>query len=157
MLPKAWIAENTASTRLGEYGSPPLEGVSWRPAGMPQRLLPTLVSNFQVATVVENGEGFVQQARILGFEVPPEKIEEVERTYRTSLLAMTEEHEGFGALLLLWNPDTGEALEITVWGDEEARRSSEAESGPVPKKLDALSDVLGETPAFQSYELRIMS
>ncbi len=99
----------------------------------------------------------MQQARVIGVRVPPEKIEEVEHAYRSSLLPMTERHEGFDALLLLWNPDTGEALEIALWGDEEARRSSEEEGGPVPTKLDALEDVVGETPAFQSYELRIIS
>ena len=108
--------------------------------------------------MIENEEGFVQQKiRVISVGVPPEKIEEVEHAYRTSFLSMTERHEGFNALLLIWNPDTQEALEITVWEDEEARSSSEEEGGPVPKKLEALGEMVGERPAFQSYELRIIS
>ncbi len=79
----------------------------------------------------------MQQVRVLGVRVPPEKIEEVERAYRASLLPITERHEGFNALLLLWDKDTGEALEVTLWEDEEARRSSE-EGGPVPTKIEVL-------------------
>jgi hypothetical protein len=107
--------------------------------------------------MIESEEGFVQQIRVIGVGVPPEKVEEVEHAYRTSFLSITERHEGFNALLLLWNPDTGEALEITLWEDEEARRSSEEEGGPVAKKLEALGELVGERPAFQSYELRIIS
>ncbi len=94
---------------------------------------------------------------MLGVGVPPEKIEEVERAYRAELLPATERHEGFHALLLLWDPDTGEALEVTLWADEGARRSSEEEGGPLPKKLDVLGGILGERPAFKSYELRVIS
>ncbi len=99
----------------------------------------------------------MQKVRVLSVGVPPEKIEEVERAYRADLLPMTERHEGFHALLLLWDPDNGEAVEITLWADEGARRSSEGEGGPVPKKLDAMGGILGERPAVRSYELRVIS
>ncbi len=98
-----------------------------------------------------------ERVRVLGLRVPPEKIEEVEHAYRVSLLPMTERHEGFSALLLLWDADTGEALEVTLWEDEEARRSSEEEGGPVPTKMEALGGIVGERPEIHSYELRFIS
>jgi hypothetical protein len=115
------------------------------------------VAHCQAAAAIENGEGFVQQVRVLGVRVPPEKLEEVERAYRASLLQITERHEGFNALLLLWDKDTGEALEVTLWEDEEARRSSEEEGGPVPTKMEVLGGIVGERPEIHSYELRIIS
>jgi hypothetical protein len=97
------------------------------------------------------------QARVLGVQVPPDKVEDVDDAYRTSLVPAVERHEGFGALLLLWNPDTGEALEITLWQDDDARQASEAEGGPVQQKLEELQDILGIRPTFANYQLRIMS
>lgn len=96
-----------------------------------------------------------ERVRVLGARVPPEKIGEVERAYHESLLPVTEEHRGFRFLLLLWDADTGQALEVTLWDDEEARRSSEEEGGPVPRKVEALGEILGDKPTIQSYELRI--
>lgn len=77
--------------------------------------------------------------------------------YLHSLIPAVERHRGFRALLLLWDPDPGEALEITLWQDEDARRASEEEGGPVKQKLDALSGILGGTPTFQTYQLRLIS
>lgn len=99
----------------------------------------------------------MQEVRVLGIRVPPGKIEEVERAYHASLLSMTERHEGFHALLLLWDPDTGRALEVTLWENEEARSSSEGEGGPLLEKVEALEEILGERPEVHSYELRIIS
>ena len=96
-----------------------------------------------------------ERVRVLGLKVPPEKMEEVERAYHDSLLPMMRQQEGFRVLLLLWDPDTGEALEVTLWDSEEARRSSEAEGGPVPTKADTRGKILGDRPAIRSYELRI--
>lgn len=95
--------------------------------------------------------------RVLSVQVPPDKVEEVEDAYRTSLLPAVERQEGFNALLLLWNPDTGQALETTLWQDEEGRRASEGEDSLVEQKLDALTGILGKTPTFENYQLRIIS
>ena len=96
-----------------------------------------------------------ERVRVLGVRIPPEKMEEVERAYHDSLLPMMEGQEGFRVLLLLWDPDTGEALEITLWDSEEARHSSEEEGGPVPTKAETLDEILGDRPTIRSYELRI--
>ncbi len=96
-----------------------------------------------------------ERVRVLGVRVPPEKMEEVERAYHDSLLPMMGQQEGFRVLLLLWDPDTGEALEVTLWDSEEARRSSEEEGGPVPIKAETLGEILGDRPTIRSYELRI--
>ena len=97
-----------------------------------------------------------ERVRVLELRVSSEKMEEVERAYHDSLLHITERHKGFRALLLLWDKDTGEALEVTLWEDEEARRTSEEEGGPVPIKMEALGGILGERPKVGSYEMRII-
>ncbi len=83
-------------------------------------------------------------------------MEEVERAYHDSLLHITERHKGFRTLLLLWDKDTGEALEVTLWEYEEARRTSEEEGGPVSTKMEVLGGILGERPTVGSYEMRIL-
>lgn len=52
-------------------------------------------------------------------------VQGVYDVYLHSLIPAVERHKGFRALLLLWDPDTGEALEITLWQDEDAWRASE--------------------------------
>ena len=60
-------------------------------------------------------------ARVISFQVPPQRVEEVENAYRTSLLPETETYEGFVTMLTLRNEETDEMLELTLWRDEEAR------------------------------------
>ena len=97
-----------------------------------------------------------ERVRVLGFRVPPERMEVVERAYHDTLLHITERHKGFRRLLLLWDAETGEALEITLWEDEEARLSSEEEGGPLPKGLEVLGGILGKRPTVGSYEMRFL-
>ena len=97
------------------------------------------------------------QARVLSVQVPQDKVEEVEDAYHASLIPAVERYEGFSALLLLWDADTGQALEITLWQNEDARQASEEEGGPVQQKLDTLTRILGKAPTFENYQLRIMS
>jgi hypothetical protein len=56
-------------------------------------------------------------------------VQGVYDVYLHSLIP-AERHKGFRALLLFWDPDAGEALEITLWQDEDARRASQEEGGP---------------------------
>jgi hypothetical protein len=97
------------------------------------------------------------QIRVLSVQVPPDKVEEVENAYHTSLISTQEKQRGYSALLLLWDPDTGEAQEISFWEDKEDREASEREGGPVEQKLNTLTDILGRTPTLKNYQLRIMS
>jgi hypothetical protein len=97
------------------------------------------------------------QVRVLSVQVSPDKVEEVENAYYTSLISKQAQQKGYSALLLLWDADTGEALEISFWEDKVDREASEREGGPVEHKLNTLTDILGITPTLKNYQLRIMS
>jgi heme-degrading monooxygenase HmoA len=55
------------------------------------------------------------QARVVSLRVPPERVEEIESTYRDVLLPESEQQPGFSAMMILRNEETGETLELTLW------------------------------------------
>jgi heme-degrading monooxygenase HmoA len=97
------------------------------------------------------------QARIIGFKVPPERLEEVEDAYLTSLVPEMEKHQGFTFVLLIRNKDTDETLEVSVWEDEDALRESEKEGGIVDWKTNMLESITGNAAAIENYELRLIT
>ena len=100
----------------------------------------------------------MQAARVLSLRVPPERLEEVTSTYRNVLLPYVEDRvQGFSALLLLVNPDTGSVFDITLFESEEDRRESEREESMLDRKMTTLAKVLGESPHIENYELRLIS
>lgn len=68
-------------------------------------------------------------ARVISFKVSPDRLDEVENAYRSSLLPETQKYVGFLTLLTLRNEHTNEMLELTLWQDEEARLESERAGG----------------------------
>ena len=96
-------------------------------------------------------------ARVISFRVLPEKLDEVENAYRSSLLPETEGYDGFLSMLTLRNEETNEMLEVTLWRDEEARGESERAGGLLEWKLNALEAITGEATIVENYELRLMS
>jgi hypothetical protein len=97
-------------------------------------------------------------ARVISVQVPPERLDEVERAYKSSLLPETETYDGFLTLLTLRNEDSNEMLEVTLWQDEEARLESERAGGLLEWKLNALEAITGEaTTRVENYELRLIS
>jgi heme-degrading monooxygenase HmoA len=97
------------------------------------------------------------QARMIGFKVPPERLEEVEDTYLTSLVPEMEKHQGFTFVLLIRNKDTNETLEVSVWEDEDALRETEKEGGIVDWKTNVLESITGSATAIENYELRLIT
>jgi heme-degrading monooxygenase HmoA len=97
------------------------------------------------------------QARLIGFKVPPERLEETENTYLTSLVPEMEKHQGFTFVLLIRNKDTNETLEVSIWEDEDALRESEKEGGVVDWKTNVLESNTGNATAIENYELRLIN
>jgi heme-degrading monooxygenase HmoA len=52
---------------------------------------------------------------MIGFKVPPERLEEIENAYLTSLVPEMEKYPGFALVLLIRNKDTNETLEVSIW------------------------------------------
>lgn len=97
------------------------------------------------------------RARMIGFKVPPERLEELENAYLTLLVPEMEKQRGFTFVLLIRNKDTDETLEVSIWEDEEALRESEREGGLVEWKANAIESITGSATAIENYELRLIT
>jgi heme-degrading monooxygenase HmoA len=94
---------------------------------------------------------------MIGFKVPPERLEEIENAYLTSLVPEMEKYPGFALVLLIRNKDTNETLEVSIWEDEDALRESEKEGGIVDWKTNVLESIAGSATAIETYELRLIT
>ena len=103
------------------------------------------------------GKGSIVQARLIGFKVPPERLEEIENAYLTLLVPEMEKQRGFAFVLLITNKDTNETLEVSVWEDEDALRESEREGGILDWKTNVLESITGSATAIENYELRLIT
>ena len=97
------------------------------------------------------------KARMMSFKVPPERLEEIENAYLTSLVPEMEKHEGFAFVLVFRNQDTNETFEVSIWEDEDALRESEREGGLLYWKRNTLESITGNATATENYELRLIS
>ena len=97
------------------------------------------------------------RARMIGFELPPERLEELENAYLTSLVPEMEKHPGFTFVLLIRNKDTNETLEVSIWEDEDALRESEKEGGVVEWKTNTLESITGNATVVENYVLRLIT
>jgi heme-degrading monooxygenase HmoA len=94
---------------------------------------------------------------MIGFKVPPERLEEIENAYLTSLVPEMEKHQGFAFVLLIRNKETNETLEVSIWEDEDALRESEKEGGVVDWKTNMIENITGDTTVIENYELRLIT
>jgi heme-degrading monooxygenase HmoA len=97
------------------------------------------------------------KARVIGFKVPSEKLEEVENAYLTSLIPDMETYRGFTFVLLLRNEDDNETLEVSIWEDEQALRESERDGGVLERKAQTLESITGNATAIENYELHLIT
>ena len=94
---------------------------------------------------------------MISFNVPPEKLEEVENAYLTSLLPEMEKYRGFTFALVFRNEETSETYEVSIWEDEDAVRESEEEGGVVEWKTNTLESITGSGTVVENYELRLIT
>jgi quinol monooxygenase YgiN len=97
------------------------------------------------------------RARMISFKVPPEKLEEVENAYLTSLVPEMEKYQGFTFALVFRNEDTNETYEVSIWEDEEALHESEREGGVLEWKTNTLESITGNATVVENYELRLIT
>ena len=97
------------------------------------------------------------RARMISFKVPPERLEEVENAYLTSLVPEMEKYQGFTFALVFRNEDTNETYEVSIWEDEEAVRESEKEGAVVEWKRNTLESITGSATFVDNYELRLIT
>ena len=94
---------------------------------------------------------------MISFKVPPERLEEIENTYLTSLVPAMETYRGFTFALVFRNDDTNETFEVSIWEDEEALRESEREGGVLEWKVNTLESITGNATVVENYELRLIT
>jgi heme-degrading monooxygenase HmoA len=115
------------------------------------------VAAFSATEAKGKAKGSIMQARMIGFKVPPERLEEVENAYLTSFVPEMEKYEGFAFVLLIRNKDTNETLEVSIWEDEDALREGEMEGGVVEWKTNVLESITDSATAIENYELRLIT
>ena len=94
---------------------------------------------------------------MIGFKVTPEKLEEVENAYLTSLVLEMEKHSGFAFVLVFRNEDTNETFEVSIWEDEDALRESGKEGGVLDWKTNVLESITGDATVIETYQLRLIT
>ena len=94
---------------------------------------------------------------MISFKVPPERLEEIENAYLTSLVPAMETYQGFAFVLVFRNQDTNETFEVSIWEDEDALRESEREGGVVEWKTNTLESITGNATDVENYELRLIT
>ena len=102
-------------------------------------------------------EESIVKARMMSFKAPPERLEEIENTYLTSLVPEMEKYQGFAFVLVFRNEDTNETFEVTIWNEEEALLESEREGGLLDWKRNTLESITGNATVVESYDLRLIS
>jgi quinol monooxygenase YgiN len=106
---------------------------------------------------MQEGDGVVVRARMISFKVPPDKLEEIENAYLTSLVPAMETHEGFAFALVFRNTATNETYEVSIWEDEEALRESEKAGAVLEWKTNMLESITGNATVAENYELRVIT
>ena len=91
-------------------------------------------------------------ARVVSMEMLPTEVREAVRIYQGRVVPAAREEEGFRGALMLTDPDTGEALSISLWNSEEDMHASEA-SGFYHRKLNELDALFISTPVRKHYEV----
>jgi heme-degrading monooxygenase HmoA len=91
-------------------------------------------------------------ARVVSMEMLPINVGEAVRIYQNRVVPAAREQRGFRGALILTDPDTGEALSISLWDSEDDMYASEA-SGFYHRKLDELDALFISTPVRKHYEV----
>ena len=90
-------------------------------------------------------------ARVTTLSGPAEKIDAGIENFRTNVVPFVRE-EGKGAILLV-DRNSGEAIAITLWEDEEAMRASEESANALRASV---ADQLGAAaPTVSRYEVAV--
>ena len=90
-------------------------------------------------------------ARVTTLSGPADNVDVGIKNFRTNVVPFTRE-EGKGAILLV-NRDSGEAVSITLWEDEEAMRASDESASALRASV---ADQMGAAqPTVARYEVAV--
>ena len=93
-------------------------------------------------------------ARVTSVSGSPADVDAGIANFRENVVPFTREQGGKGALLLV-DRQTGNAIAITLWEDEEALRASEERANRL--RADAASEMgAGQPPTVERYEVAVL-
>lgn len=92
-------------------------------------------------------------ARVTSLSGSPADVDAGVANFRENVVPFTREQGGKGALLLV-DRQTGNAIAITLWEDEEALRASEERANTL--RADAASEMgASQPPTVERYEVAV--
>jgi hypothetical protein len=91
-------------------------------------------------------------ARVTRLQGSPTDVDAGVDNFRSNVVPFTKEH-GSGAILLI-DPESGDALSITLWPDEQAMQASEDSANSLRAQA---ADQIGatEAPTVERYEVAV--
>jgi hypothetical protein len=90
-------------------------------------------------------------ARVITFEVPPERMDDATRHVREQVLAQLSQMEGFKGLIALGSRQGGKLQGVALWESEEALRAAAEAVAPTP---EGTAEAIGGTVAeVEHYEV----
>ena len=94
--------------------------------------------------------------RVVSVQVEPAKLGEAVELYRDSVVPAAKDQDGFRGAVLLTDPESGNAISVTLWDSEEDLIRGQ-ESGFYQDQLAKFADYLIRIPDQQGYEISVMS
>lgn len=93
-------------------------------------------------------------ARLTRFQARLEKIENVERIFKESIVPAAKTQKGFLHAYLLSNPKTGESVSITLWNNENDAVANE-KNHYYQEQMVKLLDFFSFGPVREGYEVSV--
>jgi len=93
-------------------------------------------------------------ARVTTLEGPPEQIDQALRHVRERVLPRIQQYEGYNGFIVLGDRRAGRVLGVSLWGSEQALRSTEEEANRLRRET---SEAVGQAIAgVESYEVPLL-
>ena len=93
-------------------------------------------------------------ARVTTLEGPPEQIDEALRHVQERVLPRIRQYDGYNGFIVLGDRQAGRVLGLTLWGSEQALRSTEEEANRLRRET---SDAVGQAiVGVESYEVPLL-
>ncbi len=93
-------------------------------------------------------------ARVFTTQTPPEKVEELTRTWQSMVAPQLKQAQGFKGALVMGDRSTGKGLAITLW-ENEADAIGRDTSGESQRLSALLASFFSAPPTLDMYEVAV--
>lgn len=95
-------------------------------------------------------------ARIMSVQVKTGKEDDLTNIYRDSVIPAANQQKGFKGGFLLFDPNTGKCVSITLWETEADMTAGEA-SGYLREQVAKLVPTFASPPVREGFEVRVQA